>query len=1125
MKTCRTCGRALPETVLDGICPSCSLRQALGTGTDAPVPSAAESSAPEAGGSSPGGGASMATFNVQRSTLNPRPPALLGDYELLEEIGHGGMGVVFKAKQRSLDRVVAVKMLLPGAASHPDHLNRFRTEASAAAGLQHPNIVAIHEVGVHEGRPYLVMDFVEGASLARTIVDSGLRIADYRRSAQWMQTVAEAVQFAHDHGILHRDLKPSNILIDASGQPRLTDFGLAKRLAGDTSLTLSGQLLGSPSYMPPEQAAARHGKVSRRSDVYGLGATLYHLLTGRAPFHAATITETLDEVLNKEPVAPRVLSSGIPRDLETICLKCLEKDPHRRYASARELADELGRFLRGEPTLARPIGIAGKTAKWCRRRPALAALSGALAIALVLGAVGVLWQWRQSEAQRSRAEAEERLAAQRAYDSDMNLAQRALAEFNLGRARELLDRHRPPTNSAFRTPRSAFDLRGWEWRYLWKQMDGTGSKKLMTSTNPICALALSSDGKRLAVREYARVPSRSSSERITLWDLPHGRLVGEVPSTGANFVLAISTPLNLLAAGEPESSEAGKEPRWPVRLWDLTTFKEVGQLPHPAGLFAGALSPDGRQLATLADDDTDNARLRLWDLATRQEIRRFPASRAQQPTWYLGRLAFSPDGNRLVAGDSMSKSNRVIDLRTGQVNAITPSTKEADRNDGVSALALSPDGRRLAVGYAFSTSPIDLLDLDTGICLHKLTGHRSYPSVLCFTPDGRTLASAAPDQTIRLWDVESGRCTRILTGHTEMIFALAALPDGSGFVSGSEDGTVRIWKLEGSETNREPVAVEIRVQPFLRSFAFLPDSRSLVCLDLDGIAVIRNALTGAEEERLTALGTNHHAVGVSPDGRWVVVGGLAQHLGVWDRRQRAIVPNTTVQAGDVWAVSFDARGTVLRVLVILPPATEGAMIRLLDTRDWREVRSWYAKRWDWFELAWSPDDRLAALGGADGTVTWLDASTGQELAVTQGPSPQAMSAAFSPDSRWLATASWRDGRVILWDAATRRVAPPPLRAHLQVAMGVGFSPDGRRLATVGMLAEEGIKIWDFETRFELLSLAIPTDFANSPTFSPDGNTLAAIGNRFYLYLWHAPSWDEIAAAEREEAPHALPPPK
>jgi hypothetical protein len=314
--------------------------------------------------------------------------------------------------------------------------------------------------------------------------------------------------------------------------------------------------------MPPEQAAARHGKVSRRSDVYGLGATLYHLVTGRAPFQAATITETLDEVLNKEPVAPRVLSSGIPRDLETICLKCLEKDPHRRYTNARELADELGRFLRGEPTLARPVGFVGKTAKWCRRRPAQAALLGALAMVLLLGSVGVLWQWRRSEGQRRRAEAQrlraeagERLAAQRAYGSEVNLAQRALAEFNLGRARELLDRHRPQASDKWRvtsderglvtdhsppttplvTHHSSLvtDLRGWEWRYLWKQSRGTGSKILMTSTNAICALALSSDGRWLAVREYSRIPASSASDRITLWDLPARRRVGASARCGA----------------------------------------------------------------------------------------------------------------------------------------------------------------------------------------------------------------------------------------------------------------------------------------------------------------------------------------------------------------------------------------------------------------------------------------------------------------------------------------------------------------------------------------------------------------------------------------------------------------
>jgi WD40 repeat protein len=1127
MRTCPSCGRAFPEKALDGICPSCSLRQALGDVAGSPELPAAEPSAPDALGSS---------LITHHSSLDPS--GHFGDYELLEEIGRGGMGVVFKARQESLDRIVAVKMLLPGATSHPDYLNRFRTEASAAAGLQHPNIVAIHEVGVHEGRPYLVMDFVEGRSLARVISDLKSQISDYRQAARWMQTVAEAIQFAHDHGILHRDLKPSNILIDASGQPRLTDFGLAKRLAGDTSLTLSGQLLGSPSYMPPEQAAARHGKVSRRSDVYGLGATLYHLLTGRAPFQAATITETLDEVLNKEPVAPRVLSSGIPRDLETICLKCLEKDPHRRYASARELADELGRFLRGEPTLARPIGFVGKAAKWCRRRPAQATLLGALAIVFLLGSVGVLWQWRQSEGQRRRAEAQrlraeagERLAAQRAYDSDMNLAQRALAEFNLGHARGLLDRHRPPPSDKWRvtsdkrglvtdhssptTPLATrhsslvTDLRGWEWRYLWKQSRGTGSEILMTSTNPICALALSADGQWLAVREWHPAAGAFPSDRITLWDLPARRRVGEVRSKGWHRALAISTSLNLLAA--PEFERSGSDQTLPVRLWDLTTLKEVGRLPHPEGINCLALSPDGRQLATHANDE----QLHLWDLAAQREIKPFPASKAQEPTWFLGGLLFSPDGNRLVFGDSRSRSNRLIDLRTDQELTLTPPVGEGDAIDGVSAMALSPDGRRLAIGYGFSTSPIYVWDLEAGTWLHKLAGHHAFVDSLAFTPDGRTLASAGSDQTIRLWNVDSGRCTQILMGHTEMVVALAAIPDGRGLVSASADGTVRIWNLERLETNTEPVTLPVRYQPFLTPFAFLPDSRSFLSLDLDGAAVIRNAVTGAAEERLTALGTNHNAVGISPDGRWVVVGGLAQHLGVWDRWQRLIVTNTTVQTGDVWAVSFDARGLVLRVTASLDSGR--ATVRLIDTRDWREVQSWNVERWQWFELAWSPDDRLAALGAMDGTVRWWDAATGRELEVTQGPSADATSVAFSPDSRWLAAASWMDGRVILWDATSRRVQLPTLRAHLQVAVGVTFSPDGRRLITGGMLAEEGVRIWDFGTRSELLTLPAPLGFVQNLALSPDGNTLIGLSAGatagFSLYLWHVPSWEEITAAE------------
>src|SRR5438094_4370774 len=304
----------------------------------------------------------------QPSALNPQPLPLrsFGDYELLEEIARGGMGIIYKARQKSLNRIVAVKMLLFGGQSGKDLAQRFRTEAAAAASLQHPNIVAIHEVNAHEGQPFFVMDFVEGQSLGKLNVECEVRNAEWlRRAARYVKIVAEAIHYAHERGILHRDLKPSNVLIDPFDQPRVTDFGLAKRLHHDSELTLSGQVLGSPNYMPPEQATAKRGLLGRRSDVYSLGAILYHLLTGRPPFVGETLTDTLQDVVNKEPVTPRLLNPSVPPDLETLCLKCLEKEPARRYQTAQALAEDLGRFLRAEPLHARPVNTAEKFWRWC----------------------------------------------------------------------------------------------------------------------------------------------------------------------------------------------------------------------------------------------------------------------------------------------------------------------------------------------------------------------------------------------------------------------------------------------------------------------------------------------------------------------------------------------------------------------------------------------------------------------------------------------------------------------------------------------------------------------------------------------------------------------------------------
>jgi eukaryotic-like serine/threonine-protein kinase len=408
-----------------------------------------------------------------------------GDYELLEEIARGGMGVVYKARQVSLNRVVALKMILAAELASEADVKRFRTEAEAAANLQHPNIVAIHEVGEHEGRHYFSMDYVAGTSLAALVRQNPLPAP---RAARYVQIIADAIRHAHQQGILHRDLKPSNVLIDANDQPRVTDFGLAKRITGGSELTGTGQILGSPSYMPPEQAGARRGAVGPASDVYSLGAVLYELLTGRPPFQAETPLDTLMQVLETEPVSPRLLNPKLPRDLETITLKCLRKEPSGRYGSAAALAEDLKRWQEGKPIRARPVGFGEHAWKWAQRRPAVAALVVIVPFALLALvallvsrsytntlkdanarlelAIGEAEAAKQAEAgQRIQAEdarkAEEKQRIQTAnalegvehyrYFNLIVLAEREYRSGDLSRADELLN-DCPET------------LRGWEWR-------------------------------------------------------------------------------------------------------------------------------------------------------------------------------------------------------------------------------------------------------------------------------------------------------------------------------------------------------------------------------------------------------------------------------------------------------------------------------------------------------------------------------------------------------------------------------------------------------------------------------------------------------------------------------------
>ena len=387
---CVRCGIGLSAAVAEGLCPACLNRAIF---------SEAELALPE-------------------EELHGQPQRI-GDYELIECIARGDMGIVYRARQVSLNREVAVKILLDQVFASPEELARFRAEAAAAAALRHPNVVAVHEIGEADGRRFYSMDFVAGKDLAALTRDGPL---DPRQAAELTRKIAEAIAHTHQRGILHRDLKPSNVLVDAAGEPHVTDFGLAKRIQpplpekpspDSAKLTLSGQIVGTPGYMSPEQAATRKD-IGPATDIYSLGALFFHLLTGRAPFLGPTPTAVLRQVEELEPIAPMLLNPQVPADLQTICLKCINKEPSRRYASAAELAADLGRFLRNEPIQARPTGSVERAVRWSRRHPGIAGMSGAIALLLIVVAIGSLVYSRRIEAGRRaeaalRVEAEERL--------------------------------------------------------------------------------------------------------------------------------------------------------------------------------------------------------------------------------------------------------------------------------------------------------------------------------------------------------------------------------------------------------------------------------------------------------------------------------------------------------------------------------------------------------------------------------------------------------------------------------------------------------------------------------------------------------------------------------------------
>jgi WD40 repeat protein len=809
--------------------------------------------------------------------------------------------------------------------------------------------------------------------------------------------------------------------------------------------------------MAPEQAVRSTGQLTTAADVFSLGAILYQLLTRRLPFQGATPIETLQNVIEHEPAAPRSLNKSIDRNLETICLKCLNKDPQRRYRSAETLADDLDRWLAGEPIAARPVGQTERIWRWCLRKPVLATLSLGLGVAIVAGFVVSSWQWRRAE--RNAVVLRENL-----YVADMGVAYQALETGNIARVRDLLDQQRPNPGEV--------DLRTFEWRYLFG-LARRRERLTITSASPeIWGNAISPDGRLLA--------TGGGDGRIQLSSLPSGAPVATLQALH-NLVYTVTfSPDGSLLATSTDSNE--------VHIWDVTSRRLIARLDNHAGpVIAIAFSSDGRRLASMAGypyaTDTP-AQLSIWDVPSLRRLAILVGNKHSS-----GWMSFSPDGRLLATPHGNGAvllwnldSKRVVGELTGHQGLVITAR-------------FSPNGELLATGGIDGT--IRLWQVATRRLLTVLGLHQGAVYSVAFSPDGARLASGSLDHTAKLWDITKRQLITTFRGHTSRVFSVSYAPDGKTIVTGSLDGTARIWDA----TIAADAGIFDRHTGSFARVTFSPDGRLLA----RATTWVSNQVTvwdATSSRKLIVI--PHGEAGFSPDGKLMATTSPQNTLSLWDVSHGMPTVRATVSlpgpSHQTPAFSSDssrlavAIGENVRAIGIWDVVSRKKLKELRDASSVGDLGAY----------TFSPDGRLFAAGFTDGTARLWDAHTWAEIRVLRGHSRPVQAIAFSPDNRLIASGS-ADTTVRFWNASDDS-DPTVLRGDVGAVFALAFAPDGQTLA-VGSV-DGVVKFWNVRTRREVATLKAHDSIVCSLAFSPDGRTLATIAVDQTMRLWKAPSFTE-----------------
>ena len=1046
-------------------------------------------------------------------------------YELLTVIGTGGMGIVYMARQCDLQRTVALKMLRGLSQLDYEYRERLKVEAETVAKLQHPNIIQVFEVGTVEAAagelhpsPFIAFEFVPGGSLmSRTEAPQTPQYA-----ANIIEKVARAVHAAHQLGVIHRDLKPANVLLTRDGEPKVADFGLAKHFGDDVDsggryLTRAGVVMGTPAYMAPEQAAG--DAITFSIDIYALGVMLYELLTARVPFQGTSPVETMYLVRDQEPVPPRQLQPKLPRDLETIVLKCLQKTIGNRYATAEALANDLANWQAGRPILARPVGFVERTMRSARRNPEIALLSVAVVLISLIGLSGIIWKWQEAQEHAIAADS----AAKRAEDAAENAKEATRAErWQRYRSHIVAASNALQLNNVV-VARTALETapeeyRGWEWRYFHQQLDSS-SYVFRWPGAFIRDTQFTDDGHRVAfwdTQEHLRVVDLRERQEIRT-STPR-----EFPGRG------VLSPDGKTFAGFDYYKRG-------IVLWDLSTNRQIRLPDHTTGVLMARFSPDSTQLVSAMEDGS----VLTWDVATSKLLNtvKFNVQRASQG------INISPNLARLTSGNYLPSEFNLWDVKSKQVRRLNGTEYQ---NYGA---AFSNDSTRLVTGSAFPSLRLEVWDVvnfkslgvATGhtneIVVHRFNStntrlvsasmdqtarlwdatnvkpiatmrdHKGWVNDALFSPDDKRILTASQDQTLRLWNATDGSPVAVLRGHTGDVLKASYFANGTMIGSASKDGTVRLWDPNLVERN----GVIRGNENFVYGVAFHPDNERVASASWDGTVRVWEATTGKqlwasrfgdgqivvsvafhpEGKLLASLGRNSSPVnGVATVRLWDVQTGREVHR--WE------LP-TNWQDG---RIAFRPQGDILAA------CNNEGIVRLWDVTSKAEVGQLKVGKSPIRDVTFSPDGKWLAASMCEHTlgVQIWDVEQRHLMTTLHGHTQEIYAVSFSPDGKLLASGSI-DGTARLWNTATWK--EEAVLKHGANVYSVAFTRSNLRLATA--CADNTIRFWDVKTGNEVAELRGHTAYVHSIAFSPDGTRLVSGSGENTLRIW-----DTLSPQERPQ---------